>query len=128
MKEAGIFTPEQEKLVADALFNAVYRKKKIPKFVKYIIRVLISRIDNRRIDRLPDAWKKRLVPIVEAAFSNNLEAIEKEVATILNEKIDIPLLPEAMEQVVFEMTLKVTAIALLNYVEKNKAIAPRPAG
>lgn len=122
----GLFTPDQEKLISDALFDLINRKRKIPRFVKFIIRMIIRKIDDRKLDRLPDHWKQALIPVVDAAFLKDMEALQKQVATVMNNEIDIPRMSEPAEQVMFEMFAKLIALALQKYVFKNAGDAPSP--
>lgn len=121
--EKGIFTSEQEKYIAEALYNLVNRKRKIPGFVKWIVRLMVRYIDNKKVESLPDTWKQVLVPIVAAAFAKNYDELQLQVANLLNNKIDIPRIPEQVEQVMFEMFTKTTALAIQKYAEKHRKAA-----
>lgn len=121
--EKGIFTPQQEQLISDALFNLVNRKRKIPKFVKWIVRLIVRYLDNKKIDSLPDAWKQILQPVVAAAFEKRYDELEQLVANILNNRIDVPKIPEQVEQVMFEMFVKTTALAIQKHAEKHRKAA-----
>ena len=56
-------------------------------FVKYLVRIIVRYIDNKKIDSLPDSWKLILLPVVTAAFEKKYGDLHIQVANILNNKI-----------------------------------------
>ena len=118
----GLMTPDQERFLAEALYSLIKSKKKIPGIIKLILRFIIKLIDNKKLDKMPVEHKKQLIPIVNYAYNNDFKNFEVACATLLNQKIDIPKIPEMVEQIIFETLIKIFAFALKEHVFNKKMV------
>ena len=122
MYERGIFTKKHEGFIADLLADKIHFKNAIlEKFKKRIFRFAIRMIDNFGFDRLKEAWKQELLPIVDAAVDGNVEKVRLYVNDLLNKKIDLPNMDEGRELELIDHQTKTFAIAIENYLLKNKS-------
>lgn len=122
MYERGIFTKKHELFLADMLADKIHFKSAIlEKFKKRIFRFAIRMVDNFGFDRLKEAWKQELLPIVDAAVNGNVESVRLYVNDLLNKKIDIPGMDESRELELIDHQTKSLAIAIETYLLKNKS-------
>jgi hypothetical protein len=88
----GFLTPEQEKLLAEALDEFLKFKNAImEKFDVPVALIVIKGVDNRLADRITPIWKTPLIPIIDKALEGDIEETRRLVTDMVNEKIDIPV-------------------------------------
>lgn len=115
---SGILTKEQEsffgKLIAEELELTGISKTA----AKYGLPILIRVIDDNFGDRIPEPWQNYARQLVTSTYLmlQDGEVTEEEISgvvdlcvSILNEKIDIPLVDEDDEAFIFQSTLKFIA-------------------
>ena len=107
------------------LWKVASGKIPIPKVLKPIANIVIPNIldglDNRVADRIPEPWQthcEQLVTLTVAAVEDNVitkeeaEGIADYAAEVLNERIDLPLIGEDGEAVIFMESMRMLAVFL----------------
>lgn len=117
----GLFTPVQEQFLAEVLDKFFEFKNPLyEKFDSVVFKTLIKVADDAGVNKLSADWKAKLIPIIDAAMSGNVEDVRTYLVDLLNSKIDIPKLDEEQELMVFDSFTKFLAAAIDFYVQKNK--------
>ena len=94
---AGIFTVEQEKKVAELLDNVV-KLKGIAEFLDgYVFKAIITFVDDKFVEKLPDELKVSLSELVTAVLAEDVNLAEELAAEIINGLVDVPGLDEESE-------------------------------
>ncbi len=118
----GFLTPEQEKLLAQALDEFLKFKNAIAeKFDGPVAMVVIKGVDNRFADRINPAWRTPLIPIIDKALEGDVESTRRLVTDLMNEKIDIPGVREEIELMMFDGFTRFAAAAVAWYLERKGA-------
>lgn len=117
----GLFTPEQEEFLAEVL-DTVFKFNNVlyEKFDKTVFKAILKVGDNSGLDKIPAAWKVKLIPIIDAAIAEDKELVRGLLVDLLNEKIDIPKLDDEQELMVFDAFTKFLATAIDYFVQKKK--------
>lgn len=116
----GLFTPAQEEFIAEILDDFFKFKNPIlEKFDKTIFKLLVQIGDNQGLNKLGDAWKVELAPIVDAAMEKDVEKVRGLAVDLLNKKIDIPKLDEETELMVFDAFSRFLVAAIDWYVQNK---------
>jgi hypothetical protein len=120
----GIFTPDQERLLANAADEAIKAKGWLEIIDGYVARVAIAVVDNQLVDKLKAEIKVQFANVVTLVLNKEYEQAESALAVTLNGLIDIPGLDETSEGLLFEGAIKLLGGALLAWIEKRKAEQP----
>ncbi len=121
-ERVGFLTPEQEKLLAQALDEFLKFKNAIAeKFDGPVAMVVIKGVDNRFADRINPAWRTPLIPIIDKALEGDVESTRRLVTDLMNEKIDIPGVREEIELMMFDGFTRFAAAAVAWYLERKGA-------
>lgn len=117
----GILTPEQENFIAKLLDEKIKFKNPILESMdRMAFKAIITVIDNNLIDRIPEDWKNPLEPILDDAIAEKWEDAASKIATLANEKIDIPGLDEISEQLIFEAITKLVLGLIMGKIEQAR--------
>lgn len=120
---AGIFTVEQEKRLSELLDNVV-KLKGIAEFLDgYVFKAIITFVDDRFVDKLPEELKTKLSELAEACLNEEVEVAEALSAEIINGLVDIPGLDEESEGLLFKGAIEFIVGAVLDWVAQKKAEA-----
>jgi len=114
----GILTKQQEKKLAKIVDEAIELNGLLELVDGYAARVLISLIDDKALDKLPEGLKLNLSLLVDAAIDEDVERAEKIAANIINDFVDIPGLNENEELMIFEGAIKIIVGAILTKIRK----------
>jgi len=118
---AGIFTVEQEKKVSQLLDNVV-KLKGIAEFLDgYVFKAIITFVDDRFVDKLPEELKLNISGLVEAVLAEDVELAEELAAELINGLVDIPGLDEESEGLLFKGAIEFIVGAVLDWVETKQA-------
>ena len=123
----GIFTEEQEKKLAGLLDDVVKVKGVLEWVDGYIFKAIISFVDDRFVDQIKEDIKVKLAALAEAVLAEDVELAEELAADLLNDLVDIPVLDEEAEAVIFKGAIEFIVGAILNWIEKKKAEAAEEA-
>jgi hypothetical protein len=116
----GVLTPEQEDFLAQVLDDVFkFKNPLIETFDKTVFKSLIKIGDDTQLDKINVTWKVKLIPIVDAAIAKDIENVRVAVTALLNEKIDIPVLDEEQEFLLFDSLTRFIASAIDFYVNKE---------
>ena len=120
--EKGIFTKDQEKIMAEALDNAIKLKGLAELLDGYAAKILIQLLDDNVIEKLKidPVVKEKIAKLADAAFNKDIEACEELVAEIVNTLVDIPGIDEDGELLLFEGAAKLISGALKMYIKKTE--------
>lgn len=125
----GLATKEEIKV----LYNAVSGELPVPTLLKpvanLVIPGLIDGLDNKVGDRIPEPWQthcENLVTMTVEALKDKV-ITQEEVTQVLeyaakvaDDKIDIPLLADDTEAIVFIELLRLTSVLLYSGFTKKK--------
>lgn len=121
MNRTGLFTPEQEKFLVNALKEFIKNKNSFYRWLITVgLKVFISGIDNFGLDKIGQTWKNDLIPIVDAAMEGRVHDVRGYVTDLLNKRIDIKFLDNNQELMLFDSLTKTIALAIDYYVQKKR--------
>lgn len=126
--KVGLMTREESnflaKVIADEIpVNGVYQMA-----IKYVLPILFNSIDDRIGDKLPEPWQTYTEELITGIYTalqdkvlteEELDVLIDKVANVLNAEVNLPLLEENDEVVVFMYLLKFIA-AQLKVILKKK--------
>jgi hypothetical protein len=128
-KKDGLATKEEVKV----LWKIASGKINIPIVLRPIANIvmpnIIDGLDNRVGDRIPEPWQthcEQLVTLTVAAVEDEVitlveaESIAEYAANVLNERIDLPLLKEDAEALVFMESMRILAVFLFTIANERK--------
>ena len=127
---SGIFNKEQEKFWSDLLLDKLELTGWKGTLAKLGTPIVIRMIDDNYAERLPEPWKSYAMQLTTSVYlvmqdgevtDDELEGITDLVATIIDEKVDIPLIPDEDEIVIFKHLVKLLASFALAALNKKKA-------
>ncbi len=122
MNRAGLFTPQQEKFLVNALKEFIKNKNAFYRWLITVgLKVFISGVDNFGLDRIGQKWKNDLIPIVDSAMEGRAHDVRGYVTDLVNKKVDIKFLDDNQELVFFDSLTKTLGLALDYYVQKKLA-------
>jgi hypothetical protein len=127
-KKEGIFTRDEMKTT----WKLVSEKLPIPAVLRPIANLVVpgmlDGLDDKVGDRIPEPWQTHCETLVTMAVKaaedkiitqQEVEEVASYVAMVVDEKIDIPLIPDDTEAIIFLETFRLLA-ALLYGVFKDK--------
>jgi hypothetical protein len=127
-KKEGLATKEEMKV----LWKIASEKLPIPAILKpisnLVIPNLLDGLDNKVGDRIPEPWQthcENLVTMVVKAVEDKViteeevEEIAAYLAIVLDEHIDLPLLGDDAEALIFLETMRMLAVFLYNTMKKK---------
>lgn len=121
-ERVGLLTKEQEKLVAEALDNFfTFKNRMVERLDKLMFTLIVRTGDNVGLDKLQDEWKARLIPVIDAAIAKDVEAVKKLGAEALDTSIDIPLVGDDTEKLVFSSFTTFLVSAVVWFSEKKES-------
>ena len=113
MERIGVFTPQQEQVVTDALKAFVKPKNKFLGWIQaFGLKYLIKGIDNFGFDRIRGEWKRDLIPIIDAIWEKRYEQARQMITDLLNNRIDFRNIDEELELRFFDSLTRFIATAL----------------
>jgi hypothetical protein len=124
MAEAGIFTAEQEKLLASWLDELVKLKGLWEIVDGYVFKAILTLLDDKVIDKLKDDLKAKLAALVDAAFAKDIPLAEQLATDILVGLVQIPGIDSEVEGIIFAAVIQFAVAAILSkiQVENNTKI------
>jgi hypothetical protein len=113
MERIGLFTPQQEQVVTDALKTFVKPKNKFLGWIQaFGLKYLIKGIDNFGLDRIGGEWKRDLIPIIDVIWEKKYEQARQMITDLLNKRIDFRNTDEEWELRFFDSITRTIATAL----------------
>jgi len=113
MERIGLFTPQQEQVVTEAMKTFIKPKNKFLGWIQaFGIKYLIKGIDNFGLDRIRGQWKTDLIPIIDAIWEKKYEQARQMITDLLNKKIDFKNVSEETELRWFDSLTRFIAASL----------------
>jgi len=120
----GILTNEQEKVVAVIVDDAIKAKGFLELIDGYLAKVLIVVVDDQLVDKLKVELKAKLALVAEKLIAKDWDGAQAEVAELLNALVDIPVLEEDAEGLIFLGSIQVLVGAILKWIASQKEEVP----
>lgn len=118
--EPGILTQEQEKKLSDLLDDAIKFKGVMELVDGYVFKALLTLLDDRLVNALPEQIKIKLAEIADAVIAEDIEKAEQLSTDLINELIDVPLLDAIQEGLIIGALVRLIVSAVVNWIEKKK--------
>lgn len=127
-KKAGLATKEEIKVLWQVASGVINIPVVLRPIANIVIPSFIDGLDNKVGDRIPEPWQthcENLVSLTVAALEDKKITIEEAhqisdyAAVVLNEQIDLPLVGEDVEAVMFMETLRMLAVFLHGLLHKK---------
>ena len=128
-KKEGLATKEEIKILYDAFGGELPIPALLKPIAKLVIPGMIDGLDNRVGERIPEPWQthcENLVTMVVGALEDKVitqeevNRIMEYSALVADEKIDIPLLADDTEAMVFTELLRLTGVLLYSAFKKKQ--------
>lgn len=120
-EEKGIILAEDEKALSVIIDDAI-KAKGVLEFVDgYLARIAVGYLDNSLVDKLKAELKSKLQVTVKLAIAKDWENAEQSLSDLLNSYVDVPVLDEDSEGLIFLGLLQFIAGAIKAAIEKKKA-------
>ncbi len=120
-EEKGILLVEDEKKLSVIIDDAIKGKGVLELVDGYLARVAIGYVDNSLVDKLKADLKAKLAVTAKLAIAEDWEAAETSLADLLNSYVDVPVLEEDSEGLIFLGLIQLIAGAIKAAIEKKKA-------
>ena len=126
---SGILNKDQEKFWSDLLLDKLELTGWKGTLAKLGTPIIIRMIDDNYAEKIPEPWKSYATQLTTSVYlalqdgevsEGELEGITDLIATIIDEKVDLPLLPEEDEIVIFKHLVKLLASFALAALNKKK--------
>jgi hypothetical protein len=118
--EQGILTSEQEKKIASLLDDLLKLKGFLELIDGYVFRAVITFVDNKYADKLSVDLKTKLAVLVDACLAEDVELAEQLATDLINSLIDIPVLDEEAEGLIFKGIIELIVGAILDWINSKK--------
>jgi hypothetical protein len=121
MDEKGVLLRLQEKDLSVIVDDAIKAKGILELVDGYLARVLITVVDDQVVDKLKTALKEKLAVVVTKALAKDIEGAEVALVDLANSYVDIPVLDEDAEGLIFLGAVQMIDGAVRKWLEKLKA-------
>lgn len=123
MSDKGILTTAQESKFAE-LLDKVVKVGGLLEFIDgYIFKALITFLDDKYADKLAVEIKEMLSKLIDAVLNEDVEGAEQIATDIINKLVDIPVLDEEAEGLLFKGVIEMLVGAVLKWVEGKRGEA-----
>lgn len=116
----GIFTAEQEKVLAVMVDDAVKLKGFAELIDGYVARIAVTVIDDQLIDKLKAEIKVKLADLATAVLAKEWDTAEELAAEVLDDLINIPGIDDDAESLLFKGFVEVLVAAIQMWIEKKR--------
>jgi len=116
-----IITDDNRKFLAGIIDDAIAAKGVLELVDGFAARVVLNVVDNF-IDskvEVSDEIKARINELIEAAKEKDLEACEVIAAALINDVVNIPMVDEEGEKLIFEGVVKIIVGAIKTWIKKD---------
>lgn len=127
MAKVGIYTDVEGRFFAKVVANQIPVSGISKTAIKLVLPMLMNGVDNKVGDKIPEPWQSHAENLTTKAYEVFQDGVitdeEREgtitlCAEILNQEIDVPLIDEADEALLFITLLQVIAGAVLGAIKK----------
>jgi hypothetical protein len=116
----GIFTPDQEKYLAQVIDNLLNLKGITGVLIGYALKIIIPLIDNRLVDKLSITIKNEIIAIVDALMGNQIQKAQKLTIDLVNQLNKYK--PRDTSEVLFKSAAGLVAGSFMNEIETKQQI------
>lgn len=125
---AGIMNEQIEKFYSDLILKELPEKKIVRLLAKFIVPIVVRKADDNLLEKLPSPWKEYTTQFSTSLYlalqdgnmsDEELSGLVDLCVSILNEKIDVPLLTEDDEAAVFQSILKTIALIAIKHLRRQ---------
>ncbi len=126
MKDEGLLTREQEKVVVGLLDDLIKGNAITEPISDLALKILVPLIDNNFLGKavtaanLTDTNVESLRGAIDALFNKDYELAGDHIAALVDSKIDVPLLDDLTENILFKSLFGILVAAIRSKVDKNK--------
>lgn len=117
-----VFTKKTKALIVKASSGII--KEKVPFYIRWfipsILRVVINFIDTKADKFVPNSIDPLINESIVAGFNGNYKLASIKAGTAMNKVIDIPLLEENAEQIMFVEGVRFLISIIRDWIEKKK--------
>jgi hypothetical protein len=86
------------------------------------IRLFVNYIDKLADQKIPDEFDAVINETIKMAIAGNYEEATEAIGTLIDSIVDIPVLDDQLEKLLFVDGLKFIARIILNWIEKKKTV------
>lgn len=86
------------------------------------IRLFVNYIDKLADQKIPDEFDAAINETIKMAIAGNYEEAIEAIGTLIDSIVDIPVLDDQLEKLLFVDGLKFIARIIQNWIEKKKAV------
>lgn len=118
----GLLTKEQEKFFAELLDDAIpFNSSLLEKLDKPAFKLIIAAVDDNLAERIPEAWRSPLEPVIDAAMQGDWGEAGEHASKMINPRVDIPGIDEESEGAIINgvIQLIIGAVISRSSVEKK---------
>ena len=128
-KKDGLATKEEIKILWKVASGYIPIPVMVRPLANLFIPNLIDGLDNKYGDRIPEPWQthcENLVTLVVHAVEDGVisqseaEEIAEYAATVINEKVNLPLVNEDVQELIFIETIRMLAVFLYGLISKEE--------
>ena len=125
---AGIMNEQIEKFYSDLILKELPEKKIVRLLAKFIVPIVVRKADDNLLEKLPSPWKEYATQFSTSLYlalqdgnmsDEELSGLVDLCVSILNEKIDVPLLDEDEESAIFQSILKTIALIAIKHLRRQ---------
>lgn len=120
MSDKGILTSAQESKFAELLDNVVKVGGLLEFIDGYFFKAIIIFLDDKYADKLSVEIKEMLSKLIDAVINEDVDGAEQIATDIINKLVDIPVLDEEAEGLLFKGVIEMLVGAVLKWVESKK--------
>lgn len=122
MSDGKVFSKETKELLVKAGSEVI--KEKVPFYIKWfipsVLRIVVNFIDTKADRFVPDSIDPLINEAILAGFGGNYELASIKAGSALNKVINIPLIEEDAEQVMFVEGVRFLISLIKDWIEKRK--------
>lgn len=126
MDTKGIFTKEQEQKIAGILDDVAKLKGFLELVDGYAFKIVIAFVDDEFAERIPEQYKDKLRALATALLNEDFDLAETLASEAINELVDLPLLDEETEGVIFKGAIEFVVGLVQKWIAKKKAATDTP--
>ncbi len=125
MKDEGLLTREQEKVVVGLLDDLIKGNAITEPISDLALKILVPMIDNNFLSKAIAAAKldpediANLQGAIDAVFAKDYEKAGDHIADLADAKIDVPLLDDVSENILFKSLFGILVAAIQTKVNKE---------
>lgn len=122
MGDKGVLTLEQEKKIAELLDNLLKLKGFLEMVDGYVFKAIITFVDDKYVDKLSVDIKTKLAELITAVLAEDVPLAEQLATELMNQLIDIPVLDEEAEGLIFKGVIELVVGVILNWINGKKGV------